>query len=39
MTGHVGENERRILGSILVRTDVKGEEAIDVQFNGFVNPK
>ncbi|MBX3322161.1 MAG: DUF1573 domain-containing protein [Phycisphaeraceae bacterium] len=39
MTGFVGADERRILGSILVRTDVRDEEAIDVQFNGFVNPR
>lgn len=31
-------DQRRIIGQILVRTDVKGEESIEVRFNGFVNP-
>lgn len=31
-------DQRRILGQIMVRTAVKGEENVEVRFNGFVNP-
>ncbi|GAB4384387.1 MAG: DUF1573 domain-containing protein [Phycisphaerales bacterium] len=37
MTGAARANERRILGLILLRTDVKGEESVEVRYNGFVN--
>ena len=37
MTGAARANERRILGLILVRTDVKSEESVEVRYNGFVN--
>lgn len=39
MTGRVRANERRILGQILVRTDVKSEETVEVRYNGFINPQ
>jgi len=31
-------DQRRLLGQIMVRTAVKGEENVEVRFNGFVNP-
>ncbi len=37
--GAARDNQRRIIGQILVRTDVKGEESIEVRFNGFVNQR
>lgn len=38
-TGTARADQRRIIGTILVRTEVKGEETIEVRFNGFVNPR
>jgi len=39
VTGSAQPNERRILGQILIRTDVKGEELLEVRYNGFINPR
>lgn len=37
MSGRAHPQERRILGQILVRTDVRSEETIEVRYNGFIN--
>lgn len=39
VTGSVSEDVRRIVGGMIVRTDVRDEEVIEVQFNGFVQPR
>ncbi len=36
--GKANADQRRIIGRILVRTEVRGEQSIEVRFNGFVNP-
>ncbi len=37
MSGRAHPQERRIIGQILVRTDVRSEETIEVRYNGFIN--
>lgn len=37
MTGTPKANERRIIGQIMVRTNVVSEENVEVRYNGFVN--
>lgn len=37
MTGRAHPQERRILGQLLIRTDVRSEETLEVRYNGFIN--
>lgn len=37
-SGVAAPDQRRILGQIMIRTEVKGEENIEVGYNGFINP-
>jgi hypothetical protein len=37
-TGIADPDQRRIIGQIMVRTEVKGEENVEVRYNGFINP-
>ncbi len=37
MSGRAHPQERRILGQLLIRTDVRSEETIEVRYNGFIN--